>query len=215
MSLVKLLIYAGYLFLFINTLIYLFQIKGSYKTYRIFTGYLVFISIIQFINWFLAENKIDNLYLSHYYFIGQFIWLSFFFRSLISNSSYKKGIVFIASTIVVYLVIEYLLWPEKYFKFNLSEIILCSIPIVLYSILFFFQSMASDEKKYLFINSGIFLYLLCSTLIFVAGNYVSPKQTFWNQFIWFMNSLLYIVYLILIFVEWYKNFRKGEATDLN
>lgn len=207
MSLIKLIIYFGYLFLLINTLLYFSRYKSAKPVYSIFSIYLGYSLIIQITNWVLAENEINNLFLSHFYFVGQYVLFSYIYYTLLNSVILKKFIQNLSVLIILLSASNYLFNPELFYEFNLLEIISCSIPIVIFSALHLYQSLGNLKKEYVFISSGIFIYLICSTLIFASGNFVSPKETFWNQFIWLMNSILYLIYQILIYVEWYKNFR--------
>ncbi|MDX6745721.1 hypothetical protein SHK09_02855 [Polaribacter sp. PL03] len=110
--------------------------------------------------------------------------------------------------ILLVLSIQYYTNPLLYDTFNLIEIVICSIPLVIYAFLYFTENIENDKKDFIYLNSGVFIYLLSSTLLFVAGKYVSSSVSFWNRFIWSLNAILYLVYQIFIFIDWYKNFRK-------
>lgn len=215
MDLLSIFINIGLLLLFFNTAIYFQRFRQLMKPLKILAIYFLLILILQIVTRILSVNKIDNLFLSHYYFVIQFVLLSLFYRKIIENQAYKKAIVIITYVVVTLIILQYFFQPESYHKFNLAEIIACSLPIILHSVVFFFQNIAKVKKEFVYITSGIFLYLLCSTLIFVAGNYIPKIETFWYQFIWVMNAFLYIVYQFLISIEWYKNFRKKSTHKLN
>ncbi|WP_435683861.1 hypothetical protein [Polaribacter sp.] len=53
---------------------------------------------------------------------------------------------------------------------------------------------------------------MCSTLIFTLGNIGSRELKF---YVWQFNSILYLIFQIMIFVEWYKNFRKPIRKEHN
>ena len=59
----------------------------------------------------------------------------------------------------------------------------------------------------MYINAGILIYLTTSTLIFILGDYLSGISNAAVKNIWFINAVLYVTYLVLIFIEWWKNFR--------
>jgi hypothetical protein len=103
--------------------------------------------------------------------------------------------------------VYYFLEPSNYYRFNIFEIILTSVPLIVYCLLFFIQRIDGEKRKFIYITSGFFLYILCSTLLFTTGNISSEIK----NFIWYTNAILYIVYQVLIFVEWYKHFRKKPA----
>lgn len=209
MSLKFLLMYLGYFILAINTFVYFKSYRNKTVAFKVISFYLLFCLILQLNVSYLNSQKEPNLFLSHYYFVGQFLFLSFFYLKVLKKTFQKKIIKFILIAVLSVLFIQYFYNPELYYKFNLLEIVLCSIPIVLYSFLYFLQNLDSYKKDFIYLNSGIFIYLLSSTLLFVAGNYVSTSVSFWNRFIWTFNASLYVVYQTLIFIDWYKNFRKS------
>lgn len=186
------------------------------KPLKIFVSYLIISLLFQIITTIMNRLKLHNLFLSHYYFIFQFLMLSYFYFNILKSIKIKKIIKAISALVICSLILQYSLHPETYFIFNVFEIVICSIPLVLYSFLFFNQNIMNDFKNdFIYLNSGVFIYLLSSTLLFAAGNYVSTSVTSWNRFIWTFNTLLYLVYQILIFVEWYKNFRSKKDIHNN
>ena len=154
----------------------------------------------------MASYKINNLFFSHYYFIGQFFLLSLFFRSILNSKKALKTIDIVIILVLPIICIYYLIHPHKYFEFNNFEIALTSIPIIIYCFLFIIKEIGQKDKTYFYLVSGLFIYLTGSTLLFSTGNIkmFSPIK----KVIWFMNMVLYLIYQILIFIEWYKNFRK-------
>ena len=64
----------------------------------------------------------------------------------------------------------------------------------------------------MYINAGILIYITTSTLIFILGDYLSlftKNQAIKN--IWLINKVLYVIYMILILIEWKKNFRPVKS----
>ncbi|MCI2229310.1 hypothetical protein MC378_09050 [Polaribacter sp. MSW13] len=95
--------------------------------------------------------------------------------------------------------------PKLLKEWNVLEIAITSIPLLIYSFFFFVKKLDNNkDKKYIYFNSGFFIYTLCSTLIFSLGN-IGTRTL--KLYVWNMNSFLYLLFQILIFVEWYKNFR--------
>ena len=199
--------YIGYLVLTINTFIYFKSNKKKSVAFEVFSFYLIGILIIQFITNLLADIRYNNLFLSHYYFIGQFILLSFFFKEILKKKSQKKTINLLLIIVLITLGIYYFLNPEMYFEFNQLEIILTSVPLLIYSLFFFIQKIDDSNKQFLYLTSGLFIYILCSTLLFVSGDIGIGSSL--KRIIWQLNSVLYLLYQILVFIEWYKNFRKN------
>ncbi|AUC85947.1 hypothetical protein CW731_11885 [Polaribacter sp. ALD11] len=162
---------------------------------------------------YLSRQQISNLFLSHYYFVGQFLFLSFFYKSILKSKIKKRLINLFLFIIPFLIIIIYYINPLDYFKFNLTEVIITSLPLVFYSILFFSENL-NATKKFIYLNSGVFIYLISSTFLFSVGNLIngSTSEHSFKNYIWLLNAFIYLVYQILIFTEWYKNFRKSLNT---
>ena len=210
-------VYTGYLFLFINLIIYSKSFRINSKTFRFIIYYVILTSIIQLLSAIIAEsnktiNNGNNLFLSHYYFIGQLILLSFFYYKII-KSKIKRLVILSFSTIVIFfLLITFITNSKLYLTFYLPEAVLCSLAVVLYSIFYFIESFGIQNQKFLIFNSGVFIYLLSSTLIFSSGNLLNNVSDEMYAFVWTLHAFLYVIFQVLIFFEWYKNFRKIENT---
>jgi len=207
MSSYNLLANFGHLLLITNCILF-FKNYRSYSTaIKIFSFYLATILIIQLTSKYLRSYKIPNLYLSHYYFIGQFLFLSFFFKQLLKHAFHKKIITFVLFTVLSMLAIYYSLYPSAYYSYSIFEIVITSVPLMFYSLLFFIQKIERENNKFNYIVAGFFLYILCSTLLFTAGNIKADIK----RIVWYANVSLYIVYQFLILTEWYTHFRKNES----
>ena len=93
------------------------------------------------------------------------------------------------------------------------EVIITSLPLVMFSVFFFIENM-EKSKKFIYVNSGIFIYLVSSTFLFSLGNFINDSTTSTRRrIIWDINAIVYAIYQILIFIEWYKHFRKKEVVS--
>lgn len=209
MPLFKIIIYLGYLVLAINTFLYFKSYRQKSIAFKIIPFYLLFCLIIQLNATYLGAHNIPNLYLSHYYFVGQFLFLSFFYKEILKSQIKKRVVNLFLSTIPIVIIILYIINPLNYFKFNLIEVIITSIPIVLFSI-FYFSENLNSSKKFIYLNCGIFIYLISSTFLFSVGNIINSSLSSFKKYVWILNAILYLVYQILIFIEWYKNFKSKK-----
>ncbi len=202
----KIIIYIGYFILLINTFLYFKSYRKNLIAFKIVSYYLLLCLIVQVYSSYLSSLTIRNLFLSHYYFIGQFILLSFFYSKVLRSKKLSSIINIIVFIVSIILIIYYYLYPKDYLKWNVLEIAITSIPLLIYSFIFFIKNIDNlENKKYIYFNSGLFIYLLSSTLLFTLGN-IGTRSV--KLYIWKFNSILYLVYQILVFVEWYKNIRK-------
>lgn len=197
--------------LLINLILYLKRFSVFSKAFKVFCVYLIYISIIQITTITLNRLGIHNVFLSHFYFIIQFLILSVFFLEVIKSSFLKKVISFTIGGVVLALSYQYFKTPDIFFRFNTLEIALTSFPLIAYSFFFFIEKITDSEKKFIYIISGFFLYMLCSTLLFITGNISSSIK----EYIWLFNAFLYLTYQLLIFIEWYKHFRVQKAVNSN
>lgn len=191
----------------INTFVYILRLKENKnkKTYKLFCLYLFCALIINICVFTLAAFKEHNLFLSHYYFILQFVILSLFYRSLFTKPQ-KRLVDVLLVLIITILGFQFAILPELYFKFNTTEVFMTSSPIIVYSVIHLYNSL-SKSSKYMYINIGVLIYLTISTLIFILGDYLSEVSYEAGKNIWFINKVMYASYLILIFIEWWKNFK--------
>lgn len=189
-------------------IIYSISFVRNNKAYRIFVVYLLLIALIQIGAYYVGRGKLHkpNLYYSHYYYISQFILLSIFYSQLLK----WKWIKLITGLTVVFLAYQYIDDPGIYYKYNSIGMIVTNMILVVYSIFYLYRTL-SIKGEFIIANIGILIYLISSTLIFASGNLglEFSQQTFYMLVN--TNRILYLVFLILILIEWYLNYRKSKV----
>jgi hypothetical protein len=197
----------GYFLLFVNFIVFAIGLSKQQKSYVIFTTYLFFIVCVQMSTLVLSKLGMNNLFLSHFYFIGQFLMLSLFYYNLINDSLQKKIIRITCVLALLSLVIQYSVRPDLFFKFNLYEIFITSFLLIIYST-FHFYNMLNDKRVFYYINVGILLYLLGSTILFLVGNLSITLSSKYYKLPSRINYILYIIFQLFILIEWKKSFSK-------
>lgn len=197
----------GYLILLINVILFIKGFSNNGKAFKIFTIYSVLIFIIQIIVNVLNYLKINNLFLSHFYFISQFLLLSFFYLTILKINFQKKIIKLLLILCPFTSMMQYIINPNLFFKFNLFEIFITSFPIIIFAT-FHLYNLLIEERKFYYINLGILIYLFGSTILFLTGNLINVLSTELKQLTWILNSALYIMYQLFILAEWKINFYK-------
>ena len=197
----------GYFILLINVILFIKGFSNNGKAFKIFALYSVLIFIIQIIVNVLNYLKINNLFLSHFYFILQFFLLSFFYLTILKVNFQKKIINILLILCPLILFIQYIIAPNLFFEFNLFEIFITSLPIIIYST-FYLYNLLNEKKDFYYINLGILIYLFGSTVLFLVGNLVVKLDNSLNDIPWILNSALYIIYQLFILVELKNNFSK-------
>jgi hypothetical protein len=204
---IEVLAYIGYIILFLNLVLFFKSSIHKELPFKIFTAYLGIIFIIQIIGSVLTYLKINNLFLSHFYFIGQFLMLSFFYLNLL-KLPFQKRIVWFGLFLGTFILgIQYTIEPNLFFKFNLFEIFITSFLIIVFAT-FHFYNMLNEKKEFYYINIGILMYLFGSTILFLVGNLMTSLRPEFNKIPWILNTFLYIVYQLFVLFEWKKSFCK-------
>lgn len=194
----------GLFFLLINGIRFYLARKNKDVLYRIITVYLILLFIVEFccnLIGFLRPG--ENFYLSHYYFVFQFVTMSLFFYNIFSIGLLKKIVAFLLIVVLLFLGIQYSIDPSIYWQFNMLEIGITSLLLISYGILFLVFNIKKDKSDYFYFCNGLILYLASSASIFLSGN--SDSVIFTKPFLldfWFFNSLFYILYQYLIYKEW-------------
>ncbi|AYN04962.1 hypothetical protein EAG11_12930 [Flavobacterium sp. 140616W15] len=205
----------GYFLLLINFIVFAFGLSKKQKSYVIFTVYLFLIVCIQIITLVLRKLGLNNLFLSHFYFIGQFIMLGLFYFNLITDKFQKKVIKITVILALLSLAIQYSIRPDLFFKFNLYEIFITSFLLLIFAT-FHFYNMLNGKKMFYYINIGIILYLFGSTILFLVGNLSVTLSSKYYKVPSRINYILYVIFQLFILVEWKRSFyKKDEANFLN
>jgi hypothetical protein len=202
-EIIRMIAYVGHCLLAINVFLFFKSYRNKTVAFKIIAFYLLYILIIELRTSYLSSLKELNWHISHFYFIGQLVFLSFFFMQELKNKVLSKRIKTYLLFALIALGIYYSLYPESYEEFNTFEIVVTSVPLLVYCFIFFTKRIESSNNNFMFFNAGLFLYILCSTLLFVAGNVTSSIK----NYVWAFNVVLVIIYRLCILLEWYKNVR--------
>ena len=191
-------------FILLFVLLYLYSkyntVQGFKRQFRILYWYFIVELLILVAMVVLRHLRINNLIVSHFYFILQFILLSLFYKSLFSYSQ-KRFVNALLIIILPIIGVHFYYFPDKIWKFNVLEIFLTSIPLVIYSIIHLYNSL-TRKKVFLYVNVGVLMYLSSSTLIFILGDLLTTMTRTMVLDIWMINRFLYIGYLILYIIEY-------------
>lgn len=195
----------GLMFLFVNTILFISNKAIRPLVSKTFLFYLASLCIVEiFCNIIGVLYPNNNLFLSHFFFIFQFVFLSVLYYQLFKSKIIKKGIVLIFILQTTILSYTYFTGYADFWNFNNYEIVSCSIALILYAILFIFSNI-EKEHLYFHFSIGLILYLISSISIFTSGNLelVLCENPYID--IWIFNTLFYIIFQYMTFKE-YKNF---------
>ncbi|MEP2935262.1 MAG: hypothetical protein ABJM06_06065 [Gilvibacter sp.] len=186
-------------------LLYAIGLKNKKTAYKIFTFYLILIALIQLGSFYVGRGYLSkpNIFYSHFYYLGQFILLTAFFATLLN----RKWLYWFLVPILAYAAFGFINDPGSFYRYNTVGMTLTHGLLVVYSVLYLYKSI-SDNGDFIIVSSGIFLYLLSSTLIFASQNVLTDlgvsREV--NDILIKVNLILYLIFLILINIEWIKNY---------
>lgn len=201
-------IYLGYFILLINVLLYTFSFFYGKKVNAFFVWYLQLIFSIQIISYIMMKLHINNLFVSHFFFVGQLVLLGLFYKTLMKTERQKDFVKMGIGLGLFVLGIQYVLEPDQFFKFNLLEIAITSLLVVVFAMMHLYNMLA-EKKEYYYVTVGVIIYLLASTVLFFVGNLTIGLSKELKFLTWTLNAFLIIVYQLFILFEWKKSFSKN------
>jgi len=163
--------------------------------------YLIFLLIFQIITTVLTSFSINNLILSHAYFIIQCFILAYFFNQIINVVKVTRIIKVYALSTLSFLLIQYLLFPNLIWSFNIAEVFITNYLGILLSLFYFYENLGK-KKEYQSFVIGVIIYSTLSTSIFLFGNVASYINIKSAAYIWGAHLLILIFFQLLITFQW-------------
>lgn len=151
-----------------------------------------------------------NLFVIYAFFVGQMILLGLFYGSIFKL---KRDKLFVKRSLVLVLMalgVQYLIDPSQIFKFNLFEITITSLVIVLFGLLHLYNILGKN-KEYYYFTIGVIFYLLASTVLFLVGNLTLNLSKDLKYLTWTLNAFLLLVYYLFILYEWKISFSSNKV----
>lgn len=157
--------------------------------------------MVQIASHVMVKMHKTNLFLSHFYFGLQFLILSFFYYYLLREKMQRKVILVILVLVFGLLIVQYSMNIELFDTFNLFEIFITSLPLIVYAT-FHLYNLLNEEKQFYYINIGLLIYLFGSTVVFLTSNLLLSLNTYNSfDFIYNLNVYLYVFYQLFILYD--------------
>lgn len=198
-------IYLGYFVLLINLVLYTYSFFRLEKANVFFVIYIVFAFVMQFSLELMYHLAMNNLFAINIFFIGQMILLGLFFRSILKSKQQKNFVTYSLILALLALGIQFCVDFSQFLKFNLLEITITSLLIVVYALLHFYN-MLTGNKEYYYFTIGVVFYLLTSTILFLVGNLTIGLSNEFKLLSWILNAFLALAYYLFILLEWKISF---------
>ncbi|MBM6500080.1 hypothetical protein [Flavobacterium macrobrachii] len=197
----------GYILLFVNCVLLGKNICKKTKSVKIFFVYNLLMLFIQMTSKVMFTLKMNNLFLSHFYFIFQFLILSYFYYTLLDVPFQKKVVKIVSIITLLVLSINYAWKPELFFSLNLLEIFVTSLPVVIYAA-FHLYNLLNKEHYFYYTTVGLLIYLYGSTFLFLSYELIMIAiEDVAGVYTWFLNIFLYVIYQLFILKDLLKTKR--------
>lgn len=189
----------GLLFLLFNTFKY-WKNKNANSSflYKTLCYYLLACSAIEIMCHIIGMMEVNsNLFVSHFIFHCEYLFLSYFFYYAIPLNWLKKTILMLSVLFYMVLAVQYYQDPSLFWRFNLFEILFISISLMIYGLIYIYLTLGEKDTYYNFCI-GLILFMFCSSIIYMSGNYdlVLWRKPFID--IWIFNYLFFIIYQFFI-----------------
>lgn len=198
-------LYLAYTVLLLNLSLYAISFFKKEKVNGFFLVYLLFATIMQLSMEVFYHLHKNNLFLMNLFFIGQMILFGFFYSSLMYLRNQKTIIHTIMALNATVIGVQSWLDYEQFFQYNLFVIVITNLSVIVFAVLHLYN-MLTSEKKYYYITSGLILYLLASTLVFIVGNINAKLNDNVKFILWTFNSFLIVVYYLFVLYDWKVSF---------
>lgn len=196
--------------LLVNCVLYLISFFKFGKAYKFLTFFIVGHTFVEFGMRYLAWYKENNHFLSHFYFLLQFLFLGLFFHKLIKNQTAKQTIKIYFIICISFLAIYFAIQPELLKEFNPLEIFLTSFPLIVYASIYLFE-MLTEKKEFYLITIMLIIYLFGSTVVFLFSNIINNYNLKILRYSWYINTVLYFLFQMVLLYEWKKPSSKKIA----
>jgi hypothetical protein len=200
--------YFGNVVLAVNVILYFMRFQDNSSVYKIFTIYLLVAFSLQIVAIVLYNLNISSVFFSHFTFVLQFLFLSYFYYNLFEKQIQKSIVLVLTPSVISTLIFTYLSENFVFSDFNSFEVFITYFPIIIYSVLHFYNMLDSKSRFYV-VNSGILIYLLGTLVIYLAGNIIVKILTDNSILLFIINMSTFIIFQLLILLEWRKNFYKN------
>lgn len=189
--------------------------KKMLRHLKVFSWFIFFSGIIQFVSlafWFAGKN---NMPLLHLYVAVGFIFIAWFYSSVLSGFIKAKIIWSVTILFLLFTTINSI-FIQPVFIFNSYALTIESVLIIilaLFTFIFFLNDMVKetggrDIKSLNWINSGLFVYYSSNLLIFYFGSFITQMfSRNLNLYTWVLHSFFSIVMYTCFFIGLWKRSR--------
>ncbi len=201
------------LFLCINVAFCIFHRKKLNIPFQRLCYFLIWNLLTEILAFIFMRLGYNNLPLLHIYTLGEFLLLSYFFKSLLTKPVFLRTAFWYFVIAGSLFIIINSLFFQSVFGFNTFAKTFVQISIIGYAILYFYNLVENPlfsvaiSKSIRLINSAILVYYSGSLFIFMCSNVYLKDMQVYVPF-WAFNAFLNFIFQLLILIGLWKVFFK-------
>ena len=208
--------YTALFFLNINVLLCSINRRKLNPSLLRWLYFLLWTLIIEILAFIFMHKGYNNLPLLHIYTLGEFILISYFYKSLIHKPSLFQKVFWHFTLIFSVLIILNSIFFQSIFTFNTFAKTFVQLLVIGYAVLYFYNLIENQlfpeiiSKSLRLVNSAIIIYYSGSLFIFMFNQIYIDRTDIYTLF-WVFNSTIYLVFQLLILVALWKVFYKKKV----
>lgn len=154
----------------------------------------------------MANLGINNMPMTHLIVLGEFIFLSFFYKEILKEHILFKKYFKIYLGITGSLIILNTLYVENIATYNTNAKVLVLFIILMLAVLFFYErskvliKVNTNEKSVRLINSALLVYYSGSFFMFLMYKFMVNNEQFYTKNILIFNASLYLLFTTFILI---------------
>lgn len=190
----------------ISCIICFFFFKKLSKELKVISYYIFFMMLMNSFSLRMAQVTINNMPISHLLVLGEFIFISLFYKKILKEHIFFKKYFRIYLGSIGSLVILNTLYIEPINTFNTNAKVLVLFIIIMFAALFFYErakvlmKVDVNEKAIRLINSALLVYYSGSFFMFLMYKFMQENKQFYTKNILIFNSGLYLLFTIVMLI---------------
>ncbi len=202
--------YYIYILIFVVAILYLIGFKKKSKAYKIFSLFLVFDVLMNYVSdelyiWF----KIYNHFFINIIFLFQFGILSLFYSYSFEDKKWRNVVEVLLILVSSYLLIKYLIFPETFFVLHYLDIYLTIFPIIVYGVVYLYNEYDKPQELY-FANLALLIHFISYFFCYLSWplhslaidhSYMVEFTKIIGVYTTDMSYVTYIVYSVILLYQ--------------
>ncbi|QHI34837.1 hypothetical protein IMCC3317_01810 [Kordia antarctica] len=192
-----------------------FRFKRFNTIHKLLSILLICAGILSFIAYIMHGKKMNNMIISHFYTIIEYLLWSLIYMRLFDNRTIKKLIQISIFIVITFTIINMIFWQplETYNSYSKS---VESAFLVCFSIGWFYKVFVDQSIKRLethpifWINAAVLIYFAGSFLLFITNNFLMeiPLIEFFEA--WTLHGIFIMIHYLFISIGLWLIKRKKE-----